>query len=485
MKKKVLRLDAREWLLVFILMGTCVALYFLNLDRWDLMKPDEPRYAQVAKEMVEGGDWILMHVYGKMYTDKPPLFFWMIAWSSFLWNGFTSYAVRFPSAVFGTLSVLLTFLIGRKLYSSRVGFLSGLILATSLEFAYLSIRANIDATLTFFTTFSIYCFMRWDEKERGATETQRGSSTLSIFGFYIGMGLATLTKGPIGFILPALVSVVTLLVQRDFAGLRRMKILPGLAIVFAMVLSWYVLAAIRGGRLFLQETLYLHTVDYYAMGWDHVKPFHFYLGTFPLDFMPWGLFFPFAVAYGFARRTIEKRREFFFLLTWFAVIFIFFSISKGKRNLYLLPLYPAASLMVGKLWEDFILHQMTGVWHRILSLLFYVCLGAGLIAGVGILWFVSKKPSFEVPYGLWVAFTLIAVSLGSFIFYASRRYGVLFLLLALIVGGGFFYTQYALFPLVSEFKSTRAFVNDVKKDLGLDRFLKGKKATQAEEAGSP
>jgi len=116
---------------IFILLGFCFFLFILGVGRWDLWNPDEPRYAEVAKEMVERGGWILMHVNGNTYVDKPPLFFWLIAFSSFLWRGFTSFSARFPSAFLSTLTVLLTFFLGKKLYGSRTGFLSALILATS------------------------------------------------------------------------------------------------------------------------------------------------------------------------------------------------------------------------------------------------------------------------------------------------------------------------------------------------------------------
>jgi 4-amino-4-deoxy-L-arabinose transferase-like glycosyltransferase len=108
---------------IFILLSFCFFLFILGVGRWDLWNPDEPRYAQVAKEMVGTGDWILMHVNGNTYVDKPPLFFWLIALSSFLWQGFTSFSARFPSGLFGTLTVLLTFFLGKKLYGSRTGFL--------------------------------------------------------------------------------------------------------------------------------------------------------------------------------------------------------------------------------------------------------------------------------------------------------------------------------------------------------------------------
>ena len=93
------RLSERRVQVGFLLIF-CLFLYFINLGRWDLWNPDEPRYGQVAREIVNGGDWVLMHNNGKMYTDKPPLFFWVIAFSSFLWHGFTSFSVRFPSAFF-------------------------------------------------------------------------------------------------------------------------------------------------------------------------------------------------------------------------------------------------------------------------------------------------------------------------------------------------------------------------------------------------
>ncbi|HMK53028.1 MAG TPA: phospholipid carrier-dependent glycosyltransferase, partial [Thermodesulfobacteriota bacterium] len=197
-EKRFSRIRHQPWLQITILVGFCFVIYFLNLGRWDLWNPDEPRYAQVAREMVGGGDWVLMHANGKMYEDKPPLFFWLIAFSSFLRQGFSSFSVRFPSALLGTLTVLLTFFLGRKLYGSRTGFLSALILATSFEFAYLSTRANVDATLTFLTTASLFLFWQWYHGRKAEGGEKRGERGLLIYGFYIGMALATLAKGPVG-----------------------------------------------------------------------------------------------------------------------------------------------------------------------------------------------------------------------------------------------------------------------------------------------
>ena len=206
MEKQFSNIYPQKWAQIIILIGFCLILFFFNLSRWDLWNPDEPRYAQVAKEMVTRGDWILMHNNGEVYPDKPPLFFWLIALSSYLWQGFTPFAVRFPAAFFGTLTVLFTFLLGRILFHPRIGFFSGLILATSLQFAYLSIRANIDTTLTFFITASLLCF--WYGQNRQEKNKKGDLGRFSIYGFYIGMAFATLAKGPVGFILPLLVTLV-------------------------------------------------------------------------------------------------------------------------------------------------------------------------------------------------------------------------------------------------------------------------------------
>ncbi|MDO9124039.1 MAG: glycosyltransferase family 39 protein, partial [Deltaproteobacteria bacterium] len=340
----------------------------------------------MAREMVDGGDWILMHFNGKMYADKPPLFFWLIALSSALWGGLTSFSVRFPSAVFGTLTVLLTFSLAKRLYSHRTGFISGLVLATSAEFAYLSTRANIDATLTFFTTASLFCFFKWYKNTAphpsplpvGEREELTGNRVLKgskrpfiIYGFYIGMALATLAKGPVGFILPLLVSLIYLIIQKDWNGIKRMKLIQGMILFIIIVLAWYLPALLKGGKEYFNETIMLHTVDRFAKGSSHIRPFYYYLYNFPADFLPWIFFLPAAIAYGFSGGRAGIKREFLFLFVWFVVIFIFFSFSKGKRGVYLLPLFPAVSLIVGKWWDDFLSAPMKNLHHRWFSIPFH------------------------------------------------------------------------------------------------------------------
>jgi hypothetical protein len=461
------------------------------LNRWDLWSPDEPRYAQVAREMVDGGDWILMHYNGKVYGHKPPLFFWLIALSSYLWQGFTSFAIRFPAALFGTLTVLVTFLLGRSLYSSRTGFLSGLILATSFEFFFLSTRANIDTTLAFFTTASLFCFFRWvqpthgEGKKKNEVEVKakvEGKDKIKakvevkdqvkigeeereknryIFGFYISMGLATLAKGPVGFILPLLVSLAYLLFQKDWKALKRMRLLPGMVLFMAIVFSWYFPAVLKGGKDYLDETLFRHSINRFAEGTTHVRPIYYYFYNFPIEFLPWIFFLPAGVIYGFSGGVMNKRNEFFFLLLWFIMIFIFFSVSKGKRGIYLLPLYPAASIMVGKLWDDFISSSMDHFRNEWISFPLYLFMGLALLAGAAIPWVVSMKFPSHVPYSLPIAFLFVGGSLAMFVLLRFKYHGAIFFLLIGIVGGGFFYTLRIVFPLVNPYKSARFICQEI------------------------
>jgi 4-amino-4-deoxy-L-arabinose transferase-like glycosyltransferase len=467
MKHRCFELCQQKWAQILLLSGFCLILYFLTLGQWELRGHDEIRYTQIAREMVEGGDWISMHLDGQPYWDKPPIFFWLIAFSSYLWQGFTSFSARFPSAFFGTLTVLLTFFIGKGLYESRTGFLSGLILATSYGFANLSTKANIDATLTFFTTAALFCFLQWYQWRQESPDGQKGIRRLLIYGFYVGMALATLTKGPVGLVLPLLISLIYLLIQKDWKGIKEMKLLPGMGLFLGIVFSWYLPAALKGGQAYLNATLSYHTVDYYSKGWDHPKPIYFYLANFPASFLPWVLFLPGAMVFGCSKEAPGKRRGFLFLLTWFIVIFLFFSLSVAKRNLYLLPLYPAASLMVGKFWGDFI-HKQIGCFRREwIYLPLYIFMGLALGGGAILLWLTFRKLPSDLAYTSAFGFLALGGGLALFFLYRYKKYGAIFFLTFAITAGAFFYTKNVLFSLDSKFDSASFIFKELRKDIGL------------------
>jgi len=269
------------------------------------------------------------------------------------------------------------------------------------------------------------------------------------------MALATLAKGPVGFILPLSVSLIYLVVQKDWGGMRRMRLLSGMVLFLVIVLLWYLPALFKGGEDYLQATLFRHTIDRYAQGWSKGRPIYYYLYNFPIDFLPWVFFIPAAVAYGFSREKVEKRGEFLFLFMWFALIFIFFSLSKGKRAIYLLPLYPAVSLMVGKLWDDFISTPMDHFRNAWISVPLYGLMGVALVAGAALPWMLSIKFPSYLPYSLPITFLLVGGSLVMFVLHRFKNYGAILFLLIGMVAGGYFYTARVIFPLANQYKSAR------------------------------
>jgi 4-amino-4-deoxy-L-arabinose transferase-like glycosyltransferase len=271
-----------------------------------------------------------------------------------------------------------------------------------------------------------------------------------------------LAKGPVGFVLPLLVSFFYLVVLKDWKGIKEMNLLPGMLLMTVVVLSWYVPAVWKGGKEYFNQSLLSHTIDRYAGGWSKVRPIYYYLYNFPVNFLPWFLFLPAALVYGFSRETFEKRKEFLFLVTWFVVIFLFFSSSKGKRPLYLLPLYPAASLVVGKLWDDLISIRMKRFKYAWITFPLYGFMGLTLLAGAAISWVISTKLPSYLFYSLPIAFLMVGGSLALFILYRLKNYAAVLLVIIGMVAGGFFYTLRVVFPLINPYKSARYISEEVK-----------------------
>jgi 4-amino-4-deoxy-L-arabinose transferase-like glycosyltransferase len=177
--------------------------------------------------------------------------------------------------------------------------------------------------------------------------------------------------------------------------------------------------------------------------------------------MPWVFCLPAAIVYGCSKTMIGKRKEFLFLSVWCLAIFIFFSLSRSKRALYLLPLYPAASLMVGKFWDDFISGPLDSFKRGWIMLPLYGLIGLGLVAGGAAPWVVSAKLPLYLPYSFPVVVLLVGCSLAMLIFLRFKNYRVvLFLLIGMMVAG-YFYTFRVVFPLANGQMSARLISEEV------------------------
>jgi 4-amino-4-deoxy-L-arabinose transferase-like glycosyltransferase len=326
----VTRLGANRDLALLALLG---ALLFLpGLGSRDLWNPDEARYAEVAREMRQEGSWSIPRLNGDVYTQKPPLLFWLIIASSYLTGGVDEISARLPSALAAIGALILVFRLGERLFNRRAGWIAAGAFITCFKILWQGRFGQIDMLLTFLVALGIWFWVR------GWTENRPGLYPL----FFVATGLATLAKGPAGFLPPLLSIVAFLLMVKERSELRKMRIGLGLLIWAAVVLAWLVPAGISGGREYLDQIVFRQNVTRYADPWHHFQPFYYYLTVIPVEFFPWSFLLPTA----FVIKS-TNRKSWLFALCWMAVTVVFFSLSPAKRDVYILTMYPAMALLVG------------------------------------------------------------------------------------------------------------------------------------------
>lgn len=327
----------------------CALQFFFLLGHYALWDIDEGMHAVIAKNMVLSGDWITPVFNGKPFFDKPALFNWLGA-IAFMLLGFTEFAARLPAALAGLGCVILTYLIGRRAYGATTGFIAGIILATSLEFAIMSRVVQYDIPFTFFVALALYffCSALLDEEKTGR----------QFLWFYVATGLAVLVKGPLGLLLPAMVIGSYVLVQRRWSLLARLRLPLGSAIFVLLVLPWYFLVDRANPGCFkyfmLGQNLASFVGDVANYAPRHVEPWHYYFPYLIAGLFPWGFLLPQALYWAFRGSRGRERKYSIFLLLWVAVAFVFFSMATSKLSTYILPLYPAAALLVARYFQTFL-----------------------------------------------------------------------------------------------------------------------------------
>lgn len=320
-----------------------------SLGQRDVWAPDEPKYALVAKEMIETGQFLLPHVNGAPYPDKPPLLFWSIALVSLLVGGVGQPAAVIPVLLGGLATLIgtarLTWVLSGR-GSPRAVLIAVGALAVSYRFMNQSLTGQIDGLLCAFTTWAFVLLVEWDESLRAGKEARR-----KLVIAWALMAAGTLAKGPVALILP----LGGLLLGSWLAGrrpawraLRSGKAWAAFAGVMALWLGPAAVVALGGGHEdWLHNLLFKQTVVRYANSWHHEQPFWYFLVVPWYDFFPAMLFVPAAVV-GLWKHEDENRRRAARSLAGAALfVLVFFSIPTGKRGLYVLPAYPWLASLIG------------------------------------------------------------------------------------------------------------------------------------------
>jgi len=447
----------RKYSLAIIVLGLLI--FFFNLGERDLLDPDETRYAVVAREMRETGQWILPHLNGAIYAEKPPLFFWLVNLSVSFLGEDSELANRLPSALAGWVIILLTFFLGERLFNSRVGFLSASVLATCLFFPQISRWMVLDSLFTLLFLLTLYCFYLGYEQEKGRRKYYL------LAGFFMGLGV--LTKGPVAYLtLPIFLSFAFL--QRGLKKFWSYDLLLATLLSLAVVLAWLIPACLVGGEEYTKRILLEQMAGRLSGRGVHVhaRPFFFYFVRFPAEFVPWIVFLPAAFVFAFRRGDAIRRKELLFLSVWFILMFVFFTFVKGKKDSYILPLYPAAAILIGWFWDRLILSQARekGVIAGLLPLISLV-LGAFALFFAG---FPEKLYPAMMPYRFLVlsilSYLLIGLS-ASLLCFVSRKKWVSFVCLAVTFAVLHLHISYSLPRRVNAERSLKPFSERILKKM--------------------
>src|SRR5579862_1473034 len=328
-----------------LLSGFCAFLFFYGLAQFGLLGADEPRYAQVAREMFERRDWITPTLGGSPWLEKPPLYYWqaILAYKVF---GITDWAARLPSALDATLLVLAVYFFLRRFL--RGAELDGaLIVASCAGIVGYARAASTDMPLA--ATFGIGMLGWWAWRETG--------KRIYLAIFFGMMGLGTLAKGPIAPFLALLVILLYALLVRELPLFWKMLWLPGLLLFCAVVLPWYLAVQIRNPEFFREFIIEQNLGRYSRNLYHHIQPFWYYLPITGLALVPWTVFVVTAfvppVRWWWRSRNSPKQTDKdledhfdLFVACWLIVPVIFFSLSQSKLPGYILPAIPAAGLLL-------------------------------------------------------------------------------------------------------------------------------------------
>jgi 4-amino-4-deoxy-L-arabinose transferase-like glycosyltransferase len=328
----------------------CVTLYvcyFSHLGAIGFVGPDEPRYAWIARDMLETGDWVTPRLYGRPWFEKPPLFYWAAA-LSFKVFGVSEAAARLPSAICALLATLALAWLAMRLYGAETACWLLLLLPTTVGMIGFSHAAATDMPFSGMLTMAMVCaavILGLTRNENTPILPRTPWLALLLFGFFLG--LAVLAKGPAAIVLCGAVFFWAAFTKRWREALRLLH--PAAIASFCLTaLPWYILCARRNPD-FLRVFIIEHNFKrYLTPEFQHIQPFWFYGPVLLVAFLPWTALFLWSAVQGAVHlwRTRFAKESTWFLVCWAGFCVVFFSISQSKLPGYVLPALPAITMLI-------------------------------------------------------------------------------------------------------------------------------------------
>ncbi len=396
-----------RWLAGAVL--ACTLIWFGGLEYRGLFMPDEGRYADIAREMLESNDWVTPRLNGIKYLEKPPLQYWMTA-GTFALFGFDEWTARLWPALAGFLGILLTAFAGFRLAPQSPWIVTALILAGCWGYFLGGQFLTLDMGLTFFLTAAMLAFVL----SRRADISPRTGRNWMVLA-WAAMACAVLSKGMVGIVLPALALLAYIAVERDLSLLRRLNWVPGLCAFAVIVLPWFLLIQLRNPEFFRFFVIGEH-FERFALPHHHRPgPWWYFVPVVLVGLLPWTPGIPAAIARGWRAPSLLGFKLDRFLIIWAGTIVVFFSASQSKLPGYVLPAVPAIVLLFSRHYPE-----MSERERRMPAL---ACVLSGVALSLLAAWLLRPGvPSDEAAYAAWLlaaALVLSASGIGGF--YLLRR----------------------------------------------------------------
>jgi len=459
---------SQERLRLGLLLIGSLLLFGAGIGMRSLWNPNEPVYAEGTREMIQHGTYHLPYVNGDVYSDKPIFYFWAMAAGCLLTGGLSEAGLRLPSVISGVLSVLLIYRLGRQVFGIRAGFLAAACLATTVMFWWHSQYIQMDQLLSFLILASLACFF-------AAREMPSRRSPILLVASGAFMGLAFLTKGPVGLVVPAAILGAYLLALGEVTWILRREVLWMGAAFLLFAAPWYLSLAFTGHREVLVDFFIRHNLERATDPFDHRQPFWYYGPRLLSDLFPWSLFLPAALLVP-VRNEMERRGRLFAWL-WVGAVLVLFSLAGSKRGVYLLPLYPAAALLVGKFWDEVFASGvpawMRG-WARAALGFLGIFLGLASVGSLGALMYSLRAGRYREE-AVWLVPLGAAALAGAAVltrFLRAGRIPAAAGAAAVTMAVIYLYADLVVFPLADRYKSPVPFCRQVQAVVGPEEEIR-------------
>ncbi len=385
-----------------ILAATFGIFCFQFLGRFPLMEPDEGRYSEIPREMLERMDFITPTLNYVKYFEKPPLIYWLNALSFSLF-GQNEFAARLPCACAGLLTILAVYWLGRELFGRRTGLLAAVVLGSSAGFIPQARIPLTDMPLTLGLTLCLGAFIlavRDDGPRKG----------LYYHLAYAGAALAVLAKGLIGIVFPGAILFLFMLVRKRWGLLREMRLLTGIPLFLLIAAPWFILVSLHNPEFARFFFIHEHFERFLTKVHRRYQPAWFFIPVLVGTMLPWSFFLPVALRQAWRERREERGDTLAWLAVWAGFIFLFFSKSSSKLVPYILPVFPPLALLIAWAVESALERGLASLRSTILAVSVLLLVLAG---GLPLYAMLSTRGDMGLPAALLLALILLATGAGA------------------------------------------------------------------------